>query len=204
VKNKRIIFVTATNTNIGKTKGCELLLKKFAKEGAKVGYFKPIETGVKDLPKDGMSMLKLVKRLNPEFYPNINDIVPFQYRLPASPFVASNYKKISINKIKKRAKFLLKYCDILVIEGAGGLMVPINHNFFMIDLIKKLQCETVLIVPSFLGSINDILLSKMALDIANINYKWYINLYKNKKEFRKITLPFLKIYFKELYYLKDI
>jgi dethiobiotin synthetase len=65
MKNKNIYFITATNTNIGKTKACEVFLNKFAKKGKKVGYFKPIETGVKNIPQDGAKMLKLVSKLNP-------------------------------------------------------------------------------------------------------------------------------------------
>jgi len=75
----------------------------------------------------------------------------------------------------------------------------------MIDLIKdfqkKFNMQTILIVPSILGSINDTLLSQNALKQYNIKYNWYINLYKNKKEFKNVTLPFYQKYFKKLRYI---
>ena len=198
MNKKQIYFITATNTDVGKTKACEIFLKKFAQEGKKVGYFKPIETGVIDTPTDGIKMLNLSKTLNANFDVSINDIVPFQFKLAASPFVASGLQTIDINIIKDKINYLLKFCDTLIIEGAGGLMVPINKNYFIIDLIKELDIQTILIVPSNLGSINDTLLSQMALKNYNIDFKWYINLYKDKENFEKVTLPFYKEYFSNI------
>lgn len=203
---KKIYFITATNTDVGKSYACEVLLKKLAKKNKKVGYFKPIETGVKTAPLDGNKLLKVVHSLNKNFNFSLNEVVPYQFQLPAAPFVAKRNEKISINKIINQAKKMLKQCDVLIVEGAGGLMVPIKKNYFMIDLIKKFQKEfntkTILIVPSNLGSINDTLLSQRALENYKIRYKWYINLYKDKESFEKITLPFYKEYFDKISYLK--
>ena len=199
---KQIYFITATNTNIGKTKACEIFLEKFAKSGKKVGYFKPIETGVKDIPEDGNKMLNLTKKLNPNFKVTIDDVVLYQFSLPASPFVASGDTNINIDLIKEKINFLLQFCDILIIEGAGGLLVPIKKDYFMIDLIKEIKCKTILIVPSFLGCINETLLSQMALKNANIEYEWYINLYKDKEDFYRVTLPFYKEYFSKIPFLQ--
>jgi len=204
-KQKKIFFITATNTDVGKTFASELFLKKFATKGKKVGYFKPIETGVINLPLDGSKILNITKQLNPHFTITIDDIVPYQYKLPAAPFVAKENTKITLKKIFSQALKLLQKCDVLIIEGAGGLMVPIKKNYFMIDLIKdfqnKFDSQTILIGSSMLGSINDTLLSQKALKNYSINYKWYINLHKDKKQFRKITLPFYKEYFDKISYL---
>ncbi len=198
---KQIYFITATNTNVGKTKASEIFLKKFAQNGKKVGYFKPIETGVKDIPLDGRAMLNLTKELNPNFKATIDDVVPYQFKLPASPYVASNGTNIDINLIKEKANYLLQFCDTLIIEGAGGLMVPITKNYFMIDLIKEFNCQTILIAPSNLGSINDTLLSQLALKNNNIKFEWYINLFKDKENFEKVTLPFYKEYFDNISFI---
>jgi dethiobiotin synthetase len=201
MNKKQIYFITATNTNIGKTRASEIFLQKKAKEGFNVGYFKPIETGVIDLPEDGNKMFLLAKKLNPNFNVTINDIVPYQFKLPASPIIACENTNIDINLIKEKANYLLQFCDILIIEGAGGLMVPIKKGYFMIDLIKEFDCNTILIVPSSLGSINDTLLSQMALNNANIKYDWYINLHKDKETFKDVTLPFYEQYFNEIKYI---
>ena len=198
---KQIYFITATNTDVGKTRACEVFLKQFAKDGKKVGYFKPIETGVVDKPIDGTSMFNLTKTLNPSFNVTIDDVVPNQFKLPAAPFVASGGRLININLIKEKANYLLKFCDILIIEGAGGLMVPINKDYFMIDLIKEFDCKTILIAPSNLGSINDTLLSQLALKNYNIQFEWYINLFKDKETFEEVTLPFYKEYFSNIAFI---
>jgi len=201
---KEIYFITATNTDIGKTKASEIFLKSYAKQGKSVGYFKPIETGVNNIPKDATSMFELVKTLNPKFKQlTINDIVPYQFELPASPYVAKENCEISIDFIKQNITYLHNFCDVLIIEGAGGLLVPISDNYFMKDLIKDINPNnTFLIVPSHLGSINDTLLSINLLKQENIKYTWYINLYKDKNEFEKITLPFYKAYFDKISFLE--
>ncbi len=202
---KEVFFVTATNTDVGKSYASEIFLEKFAKENKKVGYFKPIETGVDTLPQDGLKLLQIVQNLNPHFTPDLNEVVPYQFKLPAAPFVAKGDTKIDIQNLLQKAKNLLNYCDVLIVEGAGGLMVPIEKNYFMIDLIKEfhkqLNAKTILISPSNLGSINDTMLSQTLLKNYNINYEWYINLYKDKESFKTVTLPFYKEYFNQINYL---
>ena len=202
---KEIYFITATNTNVGKTKASEVFLKHFTSLNKSVGYFKPIETGVTAIPEDGTKMFNLTKELNPNFTQlNINDIVPYQFELAASPFVAKQNITIDIKFIKEKINYLQKFCDVLIIEGAGGLLVPINDNYFIKDLIKDINpIKTFLIVPSHLGSINDTLLSINLLEKENIKYDWYINLYKDKEEFEKITLPFYKAYFDKISFLQE-
>ena len=196
---KEIYFITATNTDVGKSYASEIFLNKFALDKKKVGYFKPIETGVTTTPLDGTKLLNITKKLNPNYSVSIEDVVPYQFKLPAAPFVAKNNTIIDIDFIKSKAKELLNYCDVLIIEGAGGLMVPIESNYFMIDLILEFQKEfdskTILISPSNLGSINDTMLSQKALDSYEIRYDWYINLFKDKETFEEVTLPFYKEYF---------
>jgi dethiobiotin synthetase len=201
LKNKQILFVTATNTDVGKSYACEHFLKKYAKKGFKVGYFKPIETGVTNRPLDGTCLLTLTQQLNPNFTVTIFDVVPYQFELPAAPFVAKKKSKIDIDVIVQKMHYLLEFCDILIIEGAGGLLVPIEKAYFMIDLIKTLHAKAILIVPSHLGSINDTLLSMEALNNRNIEFDWYINLYKDKETFSTITLPFYEAYFGEVKYI---
>ncbi|PLY06282.1 MAG: dethiobiotin synthase [Arcobacter sp.] len=200
----KTLFITATNTDVGKTYASEKFLKYYSKKGLKVGYFKPLETGVVTLPIDGNKMLNLVKKLNPDFNVSIEDVVPYQFILPAAPYVAKGKTTIDINFLKEKKKYLESLCDILIIEGAGGLMVPIEENFFIIDLIKEFETKAILITPSKLGCINDILLSQEALKNRNIDFDWYINLYEDKDEFNKVSKPFLKDYFKELKFLDDL
>ena len=141
------LFITATNTDVGKTYASEKFLKYFAKAGLKVGYFKPFETGVVDFPLDGSKMLELVKSLNPSFDVTINDVVPYQFKLPAAPYVAKENTIIDIDFLKEKKRYLEQFCDLLIVEGAGGLMVPIEKDLFIIDLIKEFDCKAILITP---------------------------------------------------------
>jgi len=196
IKNSNI-FITATNTDVGKTHITEQLILHYSKIGFRVGVIKPIETGVKNhKPLDGIKLSNLINMCNPEFkiFP-ISEIVPYQFKLPASPYVAKQDVVIDIYKIRSLIKEMKNYCDILIIEGAGGLMVPIEINYFMVDLIKELDCKTLLISPSNLGSINDTLLSIEKLKNSDIDFEWTINLHKDIDSFSTVTEPFYKNYF---------
>lgn len=198
------LFITATNTDVGKTYACEKFLNYFAKAGLKVGYFKPFETGVFDKPLDGSKMLELAKKLNPSFNVTINDVVPYQFKLPAAPYVAKGNTIIDIDFLKEKKRYLEQFCDVLIIEGAGGLMVPIEKDLFVIDLIKEFECEAILITPSKLGCINDTLLSINALKAKNIDFEFYINLYQDINSFEEVSKPFLLDYFEKLNFLEDL
>lgn len=198
------IFISATNTDVGKTYACEKFIKALSKKGLKVGYFKPCETGVNDIPLDGGKMLNLVQELNPDFKASINDVVPYQFKLPAAPYVSKKNTYIDIEILKEKKKYLESMCDVLIIEGAGGLMVPIEKDLFIIDLIKIFESEAILITPSKLGCINDTLLSIEALKSRNIDFEFYINIYEDKDSFEEVSLPFIKDYFKHVNFLNEI
>jgi len=143
LKNKtKKIFISANNTECGKTYTTLKLIQKFSKLGYKVGVIKPIETGIKDIPIDGKILLDTAKQYN-SLLKNLtyNDIVPIQFSLPAAPYVCgvADFEKIknAINKIEP-------LCDILLIEGAGGVRVPIiieNEKLKMENEISE-KCKS--------------------------------------------------------------
>ena len=190
---KKRIFITATNTDIGKTYATSLLLKEFASRGLKVGVFKPIETGVKDEPLDGKKLFDEAKELNPSLNAlSLETIVPYQFELPAAPIVAKQKKKINVNFLEHKLQEIEQFCDVVLIEGARGLMVPVEEHLFMIDFITAFDASVLLVCPSKLGSINDTLLSKYLLDTKKISYTWAINLHVDKETFSTVTEPFYK------------
>ena len=193
------IFISANNTNQGKTYASLLLLESFAKKGFKVGVLKPIETGVKDYPLDGKKLFEKAKKLNPKLQAlTLDDIVPIQHSLPAAPFVSGS---VDFEKIKNSYKKIKPLCDILLIEGAGGILVPITDNFKMIDFVKFFNAKLLLIIGSKLGMINDFLLNKFYLEQNNIPFIWAVNLFNDT--YFKITHPFLKD-FSPLFIQKDL
>jgi len=141
-----------------------------------------------------------VQELNTEFTSlHVEDIVPITYELPAAPFVASNNKKLDLQKIDETIKKLEKLCDVLIIEGAGGLYVPIDNEYMIIDLIKYLDAKALLVTHCSIGCINDTLLSKKALEDKNIPYVVGFNCRDNDDSFSKVSQPYFnKINFEVL------
>jgi len=188
--NKRI-FVTATNTDIGKTYTTKLLLKEYANRGYHVGVIKLIETGVLEHAPDGEMLLKLVQELNPNFKSlHIEDIVPITYELPAAPFVASQNTPLDLKKLQNSIEKLENLCDLLIIEGAGGLYVPIDEKTMMIDLISYFKASALLVTHCSLGCINDTLLSQKALHDNGIKFATVFNCKEDEESFRVVSEPY--------------
>ncbi len=199
------LFITATGTNVGKTFASSKILEQLGKEGVKIGALKPIETGVSSVPADADKLLKICQKYNPKFRElEPLDICAYTFALPAAPYSADSENTIKIEKIKDKISELESLCDYLVIEGAGGLFVPIKSNYFMIDLIKELNCQTLLVTPSHLGCINETLLSLKTLKNYEVSYSWCVNLYKDKEEFTQTTKPFYDNYFEQWSKLEDL
>ena len=185
------LFITATGTNVGKTYTTLKLIKALASKGLKIGVYKPIETGVTTNALDATMLLKACQEVNNNFKElNPLDITAYTFPLPSAPFCADKKNTIKIEKIIEKYHNLSKLCDILLVEGAGGLLVPITKNYTMIDLIKELNIKTLLVTPSSLGCINNTMLSIEALKKRNINFDWCVNLYEDKADFNKVTKPY--------------
>jgi dethiobiotin synthetase len=191
------LFISATNTNIGKTYASLRILKTLGKKGVLIGAIKPIETGVLSNPTDAQALLDICQKYNPNFKAlKPFDICAYTFTLPAAPFCADKQKQINITHILKKIKEIEQICDFLLIEGAGGLLVPITKEFFMIDLIEQVApTKTLLVTPSYLGCINETLLSVEVLRQRAINFDWCVNLYKDKESFDETTKPFYDSYF---------
>ena len=187
------IFVTATNTDIGKTYTTKLLLEEFASRGYRVGVIKPVETGVDEIALDGNNLLECIKNLNLEFKDiNVEDIVPITHKLPAAPYISSNFSKLDLKKIDLAVQKIEKLCDILLIEGAGGLYVPLDDEYMIIDLIEYFKASALLVTHCSLGCINDTLLSTKALEDRDIKYLVAFNLRDSCEEFSIVSEPYFK------------
>jgi len=185
------IFVTATNTDIGKTYTSKLLIKEFASRGLKVGAIKLIETGVVDFAPDAEALLACVQEFNPAFKEiKVKDIVPITYKLPAAPYVASNVAKLDLKLLNAAVEKLEKLCDVLIIEGAGGVYVPLDEEYMMIDLIESFEASTLLVTHCSLGCINDTLLSERALNDKNIKYLTAFNCREKDASFKDVSEPY--------------
>ncbi len=188
------IFVTATNTDIGKTYTTVKLLKEFASRGLRVGAIKPVETGVVDgVYPDGDLLLATLKELNPAFKElRVEDIVPISYELPAAPYIASRGESFDFTHVNQAIEKLEELCDVLLIEGAGGLYVPVDANFMIVDLIAFFNATPLLITHCSLGCINDTLLSLQVLKNKNLSTVFAFNCRAEDESFSTISEPFFR------------
>lgn len=187
----RSLFITATGTNVGKTYTTIQLMEVLASKGLSVGVYKPIETGVVDTAPDATILLEACQKVNENFKDFVPlDITAYTFPLPAAPFCADTQQEIRLERIIQKFHELSGLCDILLVEGAGGLLVPIMQDYTMIDLIKDLYTKALLVTPSRLGCINDTLLSMEALKARNIDFDWCVNMYEDKESFEEVTQPY--------------
>ncbi|WP_184549721.1 dethiobiotin synthase [Mucilaginibacter sp. FT3.2] len=151
---KQPIFITGIGTGIGKTVISAIITQKL-----KADYWKPVQSGDLD-DSDTMKVQKLVSNETTKFHPEA-------YRL-TQPF--SPHKSAAIDNVTIDLQHIVPPItdNHLVIEGAGGLMVPLNDNCLMIDLIKQLNPKVILVSQHYLGSINHTLLSLHTLKTYNI------------------------------------
>lgn len=157
---KQPLFITGIGTGVGKT-----LLSAIIVEKLKADYWKPIQSGDLD-QSDTITLQSLISNTKTVFHPET-------YRLsqPFSPHKSARIDQITIDLDKFNVPETKNH---LVIEGAGGLMVPLNDRTLIIDLIKKLDAEVVLVSRNYLGSINHTLLSVELLKNRNIPIKGII------------------------------
>jgi len=150
----RKIFVTGIGTDVGKTVVSTILV-----EALQADYWKPVQTGSyfsTDSDKVKKNIRNTRTKIHPETY------VLKQYM---SPHAAAELEGVHIELDKIE---MPQTGNTLVMEGAGGIMVPLNDQHFIVDIIKKFDCETVLVIQNYLGSINHSILSVDALKFRNI------------------------------------
>lgn len=147
------IFITGIGTDVGKT-----IVAAIVTEALQADYWKPIQSGDLD-NSDTDKVQRLVSNSTSQFFENA-----FALQMPASPHLSAKMEDVTIelNKIKEP-----KTQNHLVIEGAGGVFVPLNHTDFVIDLIQE-DYKTIVVSRHYLGSINHTLLTVEALRHRNI------------------------------------
>ena len=153
-------FITGIGTGIGKTLVSAILTEKL-----KADYWKPIQSGDLD-NSDSITISSLISNTKTFIHPET-------YRLtqPLSPHLSARLDGIEIDLNQINIPFTE---NNLIIEGAGGLMVPLNEAELIIDLIKKLDVEVILVSQNYLGSINHTLLSVNLLKQYGIKIKGII------------------------------
>ena len=169
---KKNAFITSTGTNIGKTFLTKMLINRSIELNYKVSAIKPIISGFDKNNFNETDTGIIINALNtPKI--DINKISPWRFKEPLSPDLAAKNEGKYIN-----FEQLIYFCeqsinsknnDLVLIEGVGGTMVPINDKFTIMDLIIKLNIPVILTIGSYLGSISHTLNAYEILNKYNIN-----------------------------------
>jgi dethiobiotin synthetase len=156
------IFITGIGTDVGKT-----LIASIVTEALQADYWKPVQAGSAD-GTDSLFIQKMVSNNQSKIHPEL-----YKLKMPASPHIAApaEKKKISIKEIIDN---LPQTKNQLIIEGAGGLMVPLNDKELMLNLIKKLKAKVIIVSKNELGSINHSLLTGAVLQKEKIDVAGWI------------------------------
>lgn len=162
------VFVTGTDTGVGKTLVTTALATVFVKSGFKVGVMKPIETGLKsssDVTSDAARLRAAARSTDA-----LVEIRPYGYRRSLAPLDAARIEKraIALPTIFRAFCRVRPRHEILLAEGLGGVYVPISSSLTMLDLIHRLRLPTVIVGRAALGGINHALLTLAALRRSNI------------------------------------
>ena len=147
-------FVTGTDTDVGKSYICKHLAKEFIKLGKKTGYLKPFQSGLEEgIDPDAKQIETIAKGV----------IAKSTYitKTPCTPYVSSQIDNVDYNleKVKQDYTELANTCDVTIVEGSGGLYVPVKENVLMSDVIKFLNLPTLIVARPNLGTINHTLMT---------------------------------------------
>ena len=169
------LFVTGTDTHVGKTFVTCGIVSKLRKNGTRVGVMKPVETGCWNgttrHPEDAAAIVKAAGCSVP-----LTTVCPYQFDAPVAPDVAARLEGVQIDPQLLRSTFeeIAGCHDVTLVEGAGGFLVPINERYLMADLVRDFNIPAVVVVASKLGAINHTLLTLEAAAARNITVRGYV------------------------------
>jgi len=161
--NSRGVFITATDTGVGKTVVTAALAVSLRKDGYDVGVMKPIETGVRlssDARSDAVRLRASVRSSD-----TFTEICPYAFRRPLAPLDAARLEKrmVRLQTIMRAFRTLQSRHEVMVVEGVGGVYVPITSSLDISDLIYRVKLPAIVVGRISLGGINHALLTLGAL-----------------------------------------
>lgn len=170
----RGIFVTGTDTGVGKTIVAATLARLLKMRGLNVGVMKPVTSGCREengcLVSDDARLLCLAAGVTCS-----DDVTPYLLREPVAPAEAAKQDGVRIDFARIRESFdrLAAGHDFVIVEGAGGLMVPLAGGLLVADLVRQLELPLLVVARPNLGTINHTVLTcysagQMALKVAGV------------------------------------
>jgi len=171
----KVLFVTGTDTGVGKTLVTAALARHLVRKGLSVGVMKPVETGVSDCSQLGPDAA-LLKWAAESISQTDEDISPYRFPAPLAPAIAASRAQIRINysDLLAKAQQVITRHDFTLIEGAGGLMVPLAGGLLMADFAKALKSPLLVICRPNLGTINHTLLTLFCAHNMDLQVAGYL------------------------------
>lgn len=159
------IFITGTDTGVGKTYVATGIAKALRSAKIDVGVMKPAETGCsvrsgKLLPADAQALIRAAVVRDP-----LSLVNPYRFQAPVAPSVAAELerKKIDPERVLRSFRTLSQRHPFMIVEGAGGIMVPLAEGYLFLDLAEAMGLPMVIVARPGLGTINHTLLTIEAL-----------------------------------------
>lgn len=169
-------FITGTDTGVGKTVATACLLSLYQKHRLNVGVMKPIETGVDPecssaANSDAKFLMEVCQSPDP-----LSEVCPVQLKIAASPLQAAKMddRAIDMDRVINGFHRLSDKHDNLMVEGVGGLLVPLKPGYLVCDLIRDLGLPLLVVGKNALGTLNHTLLTLRAAEQAGIAIKGVI------------------------------
>jgi dethiobiotin synthetase len=150
-------FITGTDTGVGKTVLTALLARHLRERGVSAAALKPICSGRRDDAR------ALRAAMNGALTPD--EINPWHFRAPLAPLLAARRerRRVGLADVLAHVRTMQRHFDVLLVEGAGGLLSPLGENFDSRDLIAALRATPIVVCPNRLGAVNQVLLTLAAL-----------------------------------------
>ncbi len=154
---KQTLFITGTDTGVGKTVLTALLVKFLRERGVHAAALKPICSGGRS---DARKLFAMMDGALP-----LDKINPWHFRAAIAPLLAARRenKTVRLSQVVARVRAMQKRFDVLLVEGAGGLLSPLGRNFNSRDLIVALRAMPIIVAQNKLGAVNQVLLALEAL-----------------------------------------
>jgi dethiobiotin synthetase len=166
-----VLFVTGTDTGVGKTFVACALAHAMRTAGLRVGVMKPVETGVDDVPEDAVR-----RRDAAGDTAALDDVCPYRFRAALAPATAAplEHRAVDLDRIAALLMRRAMAADMFVVEGAGGLLCPVTDDCTWLDLIRTLNLPVLLVAANRLGMLNHCALTARVLRTEGVTARGVI------------------------------
>jgi dethiobiotin synthetase len=156
-----LIFITGTDTGVGKTVLTAMLLRHLRQEGRHALAVKPFCTGSRD---DALLLHEFEKN-----FLTLDEVNPFFFKQPLAPAAARLKKEIPLDAVLEKIRVLAARCEVLLVEGVGGVLAPLGKNYTVATLIAGLDPAVIVVSRNALGTLNHTLLTAHELQAIGVD-----------------------------------